>query len=280
MASDTATLDLERVHEERQRLEAERAGGSAARGPLGPDDQAPADELHVDTDPATRAAQIVQEVLAAAEQRRGGADSAPMTEPADGTAAARARRIVEEVLATATEASDAQHVTSGDDGEDEEFVPSIVRADLVLLTASEPLVLLPGRAYDPEDGAYVPDALASPLPSLVDRALSSLAVHARHGTDADELTTPTTVREAIRGAGESSNRHGVRWIVAGAVWALAFALAGPLAYKTIISSADMTIELWEGDNTVAEQQVEVPEDELPEPSTPGEQQPAEAELEG
>lgn len=274
MASDTATLELERVHEQRRRLEAERDG----RAPLGPDDQAPADELHVGTDPATRAAEIVQEVLAAAEHRREtGADEA-VPVAAEGTAAARARRIVEEVLSAATEASDTQTVTT-DPAADDDWEPREVRADIVLLTASQPLVLVPGEAYDPEPGAFDPSTLPRPLPSLVDHVLRTVEVEEQAAPD--ELTTPTSVREAIRGAGESSNTHGVRWLVAGAIWMLAFGLVGPLAYKALISSADMTIDLWNGtDNTVVEQQVEVPEDELPPETAPGEPEPAEAQLDG
>lgn len=266
MASDTATLDLERVHEQKRRLEAERDGRTPAEhSPLGPEDRAPHDELHIDTDPAVRAAQIVQEVLAAAERRREGGPP-PEPAPAEGTAAARARRIVEEVLAAAADAGDAETVTARsatdeDTDADAAWTPREARADLVLLTVSDPLVLVPGETFEPDADAYVPARRQSGLSALVDDAVGSVVIEAP--AEPDELVTPTSISEAIRGAGESSNRHGVRWIVAGAVWALAFALVGPFAYKAVISSADLTIDLWDEETAIAEQQVEVPEDELP-----------------
>lgn len=281
MASDTATLDLERVHAARRRLEAERDGQVA----LGPDDQPAVDDVDLDIDPATRAARIVQEVLTAAGAEAVDDDEDDLLPPAgDGPAAARARRIVEEVLAAAADATDAQSVDA--DGTDDP-APLEVRADLVLLAGPEPLVLLPGEAYEPEPAGYVPRAEPRRLGALVDRALESLRLDpaAAPATDRatvpaaapDELATPQSVREAIRGAGESSNRHGVRWVVAGAVWALAFALAGPLAYKALVSSADMTIDLWsDAEQEAVERSVDVPEEELP-PARDG-SDPAEAEL--
>lgn len=263
MASDTATLDLQRIQQEHRRMEAER-DGTSARVLLGPDDRAPDGEGPVETDPATRAHEIVQEVLAAASGDTG--DVPVAAQAPSSPAAATARRIVEEVLEAATEAD---HERSAD--EDETTAPASqkpaarsepVRADLVLLGLPEPLVLLPGRTYEPGDGPYRPASSRS-LERLVARLVDSLgegssdrladrrARMRRTGAEAREV-----VSDAVREAAGESPVPGTRWAVALTVWALAFALVVPLALRGVLSSVDLTVNLWD------DAAVEQPADEV------------------
>lgn len=241
MASDTATLDIERVQAERDRIEAKR--DAAQRVELGPDDRAPEDSGPIDVDPATRAHLIVQEVLASAAPASAVEIDVPVT--TDDSAAGRARRIVEEVLAAAQDApttdaptTDADAQTN-DEGATADAGPELpeVRTDFVLLGLPQPVVLVPGPVFEARPAAFTPRTDRD-LPELVDEALGTFVT--------DEA--PRNIREAIHGAAETASMPGMRWVVAGAVWAAAFALVVPLAFKGVLSSVDLTVDLW-GDQT-------------------------------
>ncbi len=121
-----------------------------------------------------------------------------------------------------------------------------MRADVVLLGPEQPTVLLPGPLYEPAGTPFEPPAPA-PLSDLVDRALVTAqepVADAPARPAEGEATTPTDVVTAIRGAAESHSFTGTRWVVAGVAWALAFALVVPLAAKGLVSSVDMTVDLW------------------------------------
>lgn len=252
MASDTATLDLEAI-----RAEARRQSGASPRVELGPEDRAPEGTGPIDTDPATRAHLIVQEVLAAAAQRETPAPAEP-TIPVtpDNAAAAQARRIVEEVLAAAEQAAPA-----GRTDVDATAAPAPVRhrADLVLLGVESPVVLLPGDTYAPTPSAFVPPARRS-LDSLVTRALETIeddaTVAAPYHVEIDETRASQDLREAIQKAAASDRMHPTRWIVAGLVWAVSFAVAVPVLMNGLVSSVDLTVDLWGDEGTVATQPAE------------------------
>lgn len=245
MASDTATLDLERVHEERRRLEEARDEGRLEPITLGPDDRAPAGAGSVDTDPATRAHLIVQEVLAAAaHHREGEADAAATLDPGvDGPAAVRARRIVQEVLAAAGHSADAQTVTADEEGTADDPTITTVRADLVILGVPQPMVRIPGPLYLPTPGAFRPEPERS-WDRLLSRALAPATEPDGSAADADADAAPQTLRAAISGAAETTTMPRMRWIVAGAVWAVAFALVVPLMVRGVFSSVDLTVDLF------------------------------------
>lgn len=254
MASDTATLDLERIQ-----AEARRQRSARPSGPLGPDDRAPADAGRVETDPATRAHLIVQEVLAAAAEPETTAGSGPeIPVSTDSAAAAHARRIVEEVLATAKAAAPVGR-TDVEETEDD-----VVRADLVLLGIDQPTVLVPSEAYEATPAAFAPPRRPA-LGALVDAAIAPLRARpaeARTYVEADDTVASQDLRSAIEKAASSESMHLTRWVVAAAVWAVAFALVVPLLVNGLIASVDMTVDLW-GD----QQPAQVTSDQAPASST-------------
>lgn len=103
------------------------------------------------------------------------------------------------------------------------------RADLVVLTGSDPIALLPGPVHEPGEGAWVPPP--DRLPILVRRALASIR------------QTPLARLWAISG---TSGMPRVRWLVLGLLWAAAFAAIVPLLFAALSASVDLEINLWEG----------------------------------
>lgn len=258
MASDTATLDLERIHAAARRAEAKRVE-------LGPEDRAPEDTGPIETDPATRAHLIVQEVLAAAA--KGPEAEVPRPEipvETDSDAAAQARRIVEEVLAAAEAAS--PYRQDGTESDRQEAA-EILRTDLVMLGLEQPMALIPGTPYQPTPAAFAPPA-RRPLSELIEDTLAPLLAESTatapqtftaRGTyvEPDDTVPSQRLREAVEKAASSERMHGTRWIIAGAVWAVAFAVAVPVLINGIMSSVDMTVDLWgDAETPVAEASVE------------------------
>lgn len=183
-------------------------------------------------DPAAHAHRIVQQVLADAEDAEASSpeDATGVAEPpaGAGSPAAIASAVVAEVIdEQGFEPEDSITTGSLAVGGDGAAVPVVApRQYLAMLSREEPLVLLPGRTYDPDGDAYTPPPV-DPTRARVDAALAPAV---------EQAQAPPPVTD---GSG-----HPFRWLLAAALWAALVAGFGPLLLRALAGSIDLRIDLW------------------------------------
>lgn len=203
MASDTGTIDLQQVEAERRRLEAADAF----------------DSLTIPDDPSALF-------------------DAPLAD--DAAPEAWARRIVDEIITLhGGGATDAPVVDDVRPLEDAPSEPAMLaeehRAFFAMLT-EDPLVLLPGRAVEPDAPVWQPAAVEDDgLTSLVDRLVDSVR------STAAPAAVPATDDGTAIGAGAART---AAWVLLALVWAAALASLVPMLFEGVGAALDAQFQIW------------------------------------